>query len=1051
MVKNIILKAFSALGIAFLTMALACPSALAQSRTVTGKVTDSNNEPLVGVAVMEKGTVSGTETDIDGNYRIVVKGKSATLVFSSIGYVDTERAIGDLSVVNVTLKDDSQLLEDAVVVGYGSQLKEAITGAISSVKEKDIKAPNSVSVDAALQGKVAGLTLNMASAQPGSAVSANIRGELSPNGSNSPLYVIDGVVISSNSNNAAKGGPSRLLGFSGRDNANRSPLSTLNPNDIASIDVLKDASAAAIYGSAAANGVILITTKRGRSGKPQVSYSGSVSVQESSKFYEPLSSSELMEQQNLALKESWLFSNRYFPYGTTPAPASGWPVNYTEAEIAANKDSYNHLDEVFRTGIIHDHNVSLSGGTDNFRVFSSFNYYDNTSTLKGSDLNRLSGRVNMDAQLTKWLRFNVNMMYTQNKAHNPSGGHWRENANEGNLTNSALFFAPYLSLKDEDGNLNSPVAGNTNNPLAFLLIKDISTTKRLMFTPKIDATITPWLTATAQFGYDAIDDNREIFAPKAAKLAQQIQDNYGGFSNGYNKNLSAEEYLTFNKRFGKHSVNVVAGTGYYATSGTSYGFTVFNLPTDALENYALQLSSDTDNLQYNSNKFMRKKLSFFARANYSFDDKYVLGLTVRRDGSSVFAANHKWGTFPGVSAAWNISNENFMKEAKWVDFLKLRAGVGTSGNESILTSNNYSLTTYGSADSGGWYYFDGNLTNGIYQLQKGNKDLKWETDLTFDVGIDFTLFGGRLSGTIDYYDREARDLLDFTNLPINDVMNRQAKNIGATKSSGIELSVNGTIMRKRDFEWDGYFNISHNKSRWVKRNPEVALYPWQSETDDLGAMFGWETAGIFKTPEEINQWTSNGKVLQPEAFVGNLKYVDQNGDGVMDADDIVYLGTSAPFAIFGIGTSLRWKNWTLDIDGYGRLFEKRKYSWGYSWFSTSKGLNTSTNVFDRWASYNPDGFLTGVATDVTANANTSGNNDYTLKNTSFIRLKNIKLTYNLPEKILSGANISSASVYLDIQNSVLFTNYQGLDPEMEQNSSPLPIPFIGVFGVNISF
>ena len=1025
-------------------------TAYAQSRTVTGKVLDANG-PVVGAFVMEKGTNNGASTMADGSYSVKVSGPNAVLVYSSIGYIKVEKTVGTQSVINVTLSEDSELLADAVVVGYGSQLKEAVTGAISSVKEKDIKAPNAVSVDAALQGKVAGLTLSMSSAQPGSAVSANIRGELSPNGSNSPLYVIDGIVINSNSNTASKGGPSRLLDYSARDDANRSPLATLNPNDIASIDVLKDASAAAIYGSAAANGVILITTKSGQAGKPKVTYSGSVSVQKTGKYYEPLNSAEMMEQQNLALKENWLYQNRYYPYGTATAPSSGWPVNFTAAEIAQNTDSYNHLDEVFRTGIIHDHNVSVSGGTDKFRVYSSFNYYDNTSTLKGSDLNRISGRVNFSADLTKWLALSVNAMYTQNKANNPSGGHWRENANEGNLTNSALYFAPYLSLKDENGNLNSPVYGNSNNPLAFLMIKDQSTTNRLMFTPKLDVKIMPWLKFTAQYGFDYTADRREIFSPNEAKLAQQIQDNYGGFSNGYNRNMSTEEYLTFDKKFGKHSVNVVAGTGYYNVEGTSYSMTVFNLPTEVLENYALQMSADTEDTIIKSNKFGYKKLSFFARANYSYDDKYVLGLTFRRDGSSVFAQNHKWGSFPGISAAWNISNEDFLKDVNWIDFLKLRAGVGTSGNESILTSNYYTLTTYGSANGGGFYYFGGDLTNGVYQLQKGNKDLKWETDITFNAGVDYTLLNGRLSGSVDWYIRKAKDLLDFSYLPINDVMNKQAKNVGSTRSAGIELSVRGTMVQTKDIDWSAYFNISHNKSRWVERNPDVALYAWESQTDDLNALFGWETAGIFKTPEEITEWKSNGTVLQPDAFVGNLKYVDQNGDGKMDADDIVYLGTSSPFAIFGIGTSFRYKNWTLDIDGYGRLFQKRKYSWGYSSRTTDKGLNTSTHVYDRWSSTNPSGFLTGIATDQTANANKSGYNDYTLKNTHFLRLKNIKVTYTLPEKFLNNCKISSASVYLDLQNSVLFTNYEGLDPEMEQNSSPLPIPIIGVLGVNLSF
>jgi TonB-linked SusC/RagA family outer membrane protein len=1031
---------------------LVCAPGYAQKGlTVTGKVINSDNEPIIGAGVQEKDITNGTVTDLDGNYSITIQGDDAVLVFSSLGYASAEEIVGNRSVINVTLIDDVVTLENAVVVGYGSQLKTSVTGAISSVKEKDFKAPNAVSIDASLKGKVAGLTLSQSSAQPGSAVSANIRGELSPHGSNAPLYVIDGVIINSNSNTASKLGPTRLMDYSLRDGANRSPLSTINPNDIASVDVLKDASATAIYGSAAANGVILITTKKGQSGKPVVTYSGSVSVQETKTFLEPLSSAEFFQWGNDSVYENWLWANKYYPYGTTQPPTSGYTVLYTQDEVNKySSQNYNHVNEILRTGFIQDHNVSINGGVDKFKVYASFNYYDNTPILKGSDLKRYSGRVNMEAIIAKWLKVNINSMYTFNKANNPSIGHWRENANEANLTNAALYFPPYKALTDGKGNLTAPDYGNSNNPLKYLQIKDQSTTKRLFFTPNFEITFCPWLKLNAQISVDKTDDSRDVWSPTTAKMAQQIGDNYGAYSNGYNNNYSAEEYFTFNKKSGKNYINAVLGTGYYIAEGNSYGFSVFNLPTDVLENNALQMSSDVEMTTYNSNRWKRTKMSFFGRINYSYDDRYVFGATLRRDGSSVFAANHKWGSFPGVSAAWNASNEEFLKGVNWIDFLKLRAGWGTSGNESILTNNNYSLTTFGSANFGGWYYFDGALVNGIYQLQKGNPNLKWETDITFDVGIDYNFFGNRLSGSIDYYIRTAKDLLDFAKLPINDLMNRQAKNIGSTRSTGIEFSARGTMIQKKDFEWSGYFNIAHNHSFWLERNPEVSLNPWESQKDDLSSLFGWETAGIFKTQEEIQQWTSNGQVLQPKAYVGNLKYVDQNGDGKLDDDDIVFFGNSQPFAVYGLGTSFRWKNWTLDIAGYGVLGQLRKYSWGYSGIMVDK-LNTSVHCYDRWTSKNPEGFLAGIASDQTANSNSSGYNNYTLKRTSYLRFSDIVLTYNLPENLVKNAKISNAAVYLDLQNTALITNFEGYDPEMERNSSPYPIPFTMVLGVNLSF
>jgi len=1034
------------IGVSCLSVLLCAPQAFAQ-KVVKGRVVDAQNQPVISAGVQEKGTSNGTVTDLNGEYTLTTKGSSPVLVFSSIGYATQEVAVGGRAVVNVSLAEDAEMLEDVVVVGYGSQLKKSVTGAISSIKEKDFRAPNAVSIDASLKGKVAGLSMSQNSAQPGGSVSANIRGELSPNGSNSPLYVIDGVVISSNSNNAAKLGPTRLMDYSLRDGSSRSPLATLNPNDIASIDVLKDASAAAIYGSAAANGVILITTKKGQSGKPVVTYSGSTSLQTVGKYYEMLDAPTFVEQANLGSKENWLWANKYYPYGKETAPASGWPIAYTDAEIAATTKTYDHIKEVIRTGYIIDQNVSINGGTDKFRVYGSFNYYDHTPVLKGSSLTRYSGRINMEAQIFDWFKVNINSMYTLNKSQNPSIGHWRENANEANLTNAAMYFSPRIPLTDADGNLMAPEYGNSNNPLKYLQIKDNSTTKRLFFTPNFEIKFTPWLKANAQLAIDKTDDNRDVWSPSTAKMAQQIPNNYGAYSNGYNNNYSAEEYLTFDKTFGIHSINAVIGTGYYVAEGNSYGFSVFNLPTDALENNALQMSADVEETTYNSNRWKRTKMSYFGRINYSIADKYVIGATLRRDGSSVFSANHKWGWFPGVSAAWNISNENFMENVEWVDFLKLRAGWGTSGNESILTSKYYTLTTFGNAPSGGWYYFDGALTNGIYQLQKGNPNLKWETDITFDAGLDWTLFGGRLTGSFDYFVRTAKDLLDFAILPINDLVNQQAKNIGKTRSQGWEISLRGDIIQHKDFGWSAYANLSHYKSFWMERNPEVSLKPWESETDDMGAMFGWRTDGIFKSKEEVDAQT-----LQPKAYAGNLRYKDLNGDGKLDNDDVDYFGTSHPWGIFGLGTSLRWKNFTLDIDGYGRLFQKRKYGWGYTGLINGDNkLNKSVHIFDRWTSYNTDGFLTSIASDETANNNNSGNNDYTLKNTHYLRLSNVKLTYNLPQSLLSSTKISNAAVYFDLQNSLLLTNYEGLDPEMESNSAPFPIPLTAVLGVQLTF
>ena len=398
-----------------------------KEKRVKGHVRDAKGEPIIGATIRVEGTSRAAVTDIDGNFTIDAA-NGDRLNVSYVGFAQSTVNVGGKSEISVILTEQGRDLDEVVVVGYGSQIKKTLTGAIASVKAKDIEAPNAVSADNLLQGKVAGLNISQNSAQPGTGMSVNIRGALSPNGSNAPLYVIDGVVISSESNKASKLGPTEMMGYALRDGSDRSPLATLNPNDIASIDVLKDASATAIYGSSAANGVIIITTKQGQAGKPRVTYSASLSVQGVKKYFDMLNAQQYMTLSNQAMKEEWLFNNRYAPYGDTPAPATGWTDNYTAEEIA-NAKTYNHFNSIKRTGLIHNHNVSMTAGSENFKFYASLNYFDQKSILKTTDLQRFSGRFNMEARFNRRLKLNLNSMYTIMNADNPSSGHYRANQN----------------------------------------------------------------------------------------------------------------------------------------------------------------------------------------------------------------------------------------------------------------------------------------------------------------------------------------------------------------------------------------------------------------------------------------------------------------------------------------------------------------------------------------------------------------------------------------------------------------------------------------------
>lgn len=1023
-----------------------------QTKSVSGKVTDSSGAPLPGVTIVVKGTAKGTITDADGKYSLSSVPADCTLQYSFVGMKTQEIMINGKTTINVTMAESTIGLDEVVAVGYGTQNRKSVTGAISTVKSDELQTVNGISIDNLLQGKSPGLTITQRSAQPGGGLDVNIRGYLSPRGSNEPLYVIDGVPISSNGgNNSAKVGPN-LNNFG--DGADRSPLSTINPSDIESIDILKDASATAIYGSAAANGVILITTKKGKSGNATVTYNGSYSFQKIARYWDFLNANQFMNFSNLASKELWLYNNKYAPYGQTTAPASGWVVIYPPDVIASNTKDYNHSDEIMRTGQIQDHNLAISGGTEKSKYYMSFNYFDQKSLLKTTDLKRYSGRINYDQTFNSWLKLNMNIMYTMLLANNPSIGGTLPNANGQRQTGAALEFSPRLPLQNPDGTLTINEFPKVPNPMAWQLIKDKTETQRFMFTPNLEIKVTPDLKANIVLGVDRTSSARDVFSPTEAKLPEQTQDNYGGYSNNNNYNYNIEGYLSYNKTFGEdNSITLVAGSGYYKARGNSYDFTVFNLPTDALSNNNLGIASTKDLNTYDSWRWARTKISQFGRLNYSYKDKYILGLTARNDGSSAFPPNKKWGFFPGISGAWIVSQESFLQDNKVVNYLKVRGGWGTSGNESAVTNNFYYLTQYGAA-RGYAFYFGGTQHTGLIQTQQGNEDLKWETDITSNIGLDFGLFQNRLSGTFDIYQRTAKDLLDFAPLPSNSAISQIAKNVGKTRSKGFELGVKGEIVKRQNFEWVANLTLSHNRSFWVERNPVVALDPWVGINDDISAIYGWKTNGLFHSLEEVQNYKSNGNILQPGSFPGNIKYVDINGDGKLDQKDVVNLGSWDPKINFGLGMTLRYKKFDLVVNTYGVLGMKTYDGWRYflDLNYLAQKVNQSVQIMDAWTSENPNGKYSGIAINSTDSNNPTYNSDYLMQTTNYIRFKNVTLGYTFDQNLLRNNKIAqNIRLYVDFQNIALITNYVGLDPEMEKNSSPFPIPFTTAFGMNITF
>ena len=1036
------------------------PYLLAQQVEITGKVLDDENMGMPGVNVIVKGTTTGTVTDADGNYRITVPGAESVLQFSYVGYLAEEMSVGNQTTINLSMVQDIASLEEVVVIGYGTIAKSDLTGAVSSVRAEDLPPSTAVSIDNLLQGKAAGLNLRVFSAQPGGSVDVNIRGAISPNGNNAPLYVIDGVPLTDNSKIEREIYDDDLGYYGGIE---RSPLNTINPSDIESIDILKDASATAIYGSSAANGVILITTKKGASGKARVEYRGSYTIQTPKEYFDYLDATEFMEQHNRLSYEKYLFDGRYVPYGTNPA--GEFTPRFTQEEIDTIGKGTDWLDQLIRDGSIQEHNISLSGGSENTVVFASFNYHNNKAILEKSDFIRYGGRVNLEQKVSERINFKLKLNLSQINSSNVSTGSNSGGLEKYNMLQAAYEFTPTVGIYDEEGNYTYSYDRQIMNPAAFLIVKDKIRTSRADIIPDLEIKILNDLKLTLVGGLDRHTSIRNFYLPVKAQR-YNMPDGMAQLSTNRIDNLSSEAYLTYNKTFSANSFTVVAGAGYYKTQNDRFYLVGRDFFTDAFEDNNVQIASNKETSRIDSYKSERTKISQFFRVNYSLMDKYILSVVGRRDGSSIFAENKKYGFFPGISGAWKISHEEFMSNLPFLSNLKLRVGYGSSGNESVLVGN--SLQLY----SAGLQYLIGTtLYNGVTLSQVENKDLSWETDYTLNLGVDLGLWQNRFNASFEFYNKTAKDLLDFNRLPRNNAVGRVAANVGSTRAIGYELTLATRNIVGSEFTWSTDFNISTYKAYWIERNPEVELAEYIGENDEIRAIYGWETNGIIKSEEDR-------PVYMPDAYPGNVIYVDQNNDSILNIEDVVKLGNLDPKWSFGMGNTFTFKGFDLNIYLYG--FLKRKALFGYApggpsayTGSTSYKIsianpgNVLTTIKDVWSTDNPDGIYPGVATNPYSGNNPASNNhlntdydaysddyygissDFYLRDASFIRLKNISLGYTVPAKKFI-KQITSARLYVNLENLAVFTEYEGFDPEYA-DANPYPQALSTTFGIDVTF
>lgn len=957
-------------------------SLVAQSVTVKGKVTDDRNEAIPGVSVTVQGTQQGTLTDVDGAYSIQVS-SNATLVFSFLGYLKQEVAVANRSTVDVTLKTDTKALEEVVVVGYGTQRKIETTGSIASVKAADLVQTPVANVAQGLQSRIAGVQINQNTGSPGGNVSVRIRGTNSINGSSEPLYVVDGIQISNG------GGINDV-----------SPLSTINPNDIESVEVLKDASASAIYGARAANGVILITTKRGKSGNTRVTYDGYYGTQKVNKMLNVLNATEFAKVENE------VFKNNYYP-----DPASlGEGVNWQKV--------------IFRKAPIQNHQLSINGGNEKTQLALSLNYFDQEGTLRGSAFTRYSFRLNLDHQISKSIKIGTSILSSYSIADGIQTGS-TDIGNAGVVTATVLGAAigapPTLKPYREDGSI-FPFGEQANgqyrevvNPLNFIEILNKRAIKRTLANIYGDFSLFKGLTYRASFNIDQKGELYDFYSPRSIVNKTDLTDNSG---NGMKQNVNGlallhESILTYATHFGKN--HTFKATAVFGTQLDQYNDNTLNatgFPNDATRNEAMQLALTRTVSSYRSSQRLD---SYLARVNYGFKDKFFLDLTARADGSSKFGANHKYGVFPAVSAAYRLIEEPFMKDITWISDLKLRGSFGITGNAGGI-SPYQSLATV--AANGGAYMFNHNYVTGIDPTGIANPDLRWERSKQTNFGIDLSLLNNRVSIIADVYHKKTDDLLYVKTLPLSSGYGTITGNYAGLQNKGLELAANARILDGA-LKWDVSANTTINRNKVLGLDGGVTQERFITTYTILKV---GEPLGVFKTYvfDGINQ---TGEAILPgyDGRLGGHKVKDVNGDGKISSDDQVITGNPNPKFIYGFSTNLSYKGFDLAAFLSGSQGNDIYNASRLSFENPLGQRNLLAGVANRWSPTNPSNqYVSG------AQGGRLPITNYVVEDGSYLRCKNITLGYTIPRF----KGIQGIRVYVSANNLFTITNYSGFDPEV---------------------
>jgi TonB-linked SusC/RagA family outer membrane protein len=982
---------------------------------IKGRVLDSKGYPLPGATITIKGHNGSAQANTNGEFELEIPNDKVVLEISFVGFTTQLLSVNGKREIDIKLELASSQLNDVVVIGYGTARKQDLTGSVLSLSAKDLNKGLNTSVDQMIQGRAPGVQVTQSSSEPGGAVSIRIRGASSINAGNEPLYVIDGLPI----DNAA---PVTSFGagaanFTGGQPA-RNPLSSLNPSDIESINILKDASATAIYGSRGANGVVLITTKSGKAGKSRIQYNTSIS------------------NSTIARKMEVMNTSQYIKVMNELAVARGGTEIFDQEDITAFGAGTDWQDAILQTGSAQTHDLSISGGSEATQIYTSLNYTKQNGIVKNSGFERYQARSNIKHKVSDRFRIGMNLNVAVLKnVYVPVNGFFINQ--DADVINTALNAPPIFPIRNADGSYFKPELAQTasvtlDNPVAMVNGQlSQEETNRFFGNFFAEYDIVKGLSAKINIGGDRNSSRRDTYNSRATTIG-----NAGGgiatVTTGELKNMLAEFTLNYKKTVAEyHDLNVIAGYTYQEFQSRSTYSSTRGFAADVIGTNNLGLGVPSL-MVVGSGRNDRKLLSYLARVNYAYKDKYLATASLRADGSSNFGANNRFGIFPSFSLAWKINEENFLQSADWLPAMKLRIGWGQIGNDNIGAGR--SLTTY--ASSGNGAVFGNTVYTSISATRIPNPDLKWETSEQFNAGIDMELFQHRLNLSVDYYVKRSKDLLQELPIPSATGYNVITSNVGEIRNSGFEFLLNSRNLTGA-LRWNSMLNFTTLNNKVINLGPIPEIIANGGGATGLAIVrpgwplysyYGYKANGIFQTQEEIDK-----SPLRSTAKPGDPNWADTNADGKIDASDRVLLGNPFPKFTLGFNNEFEYKNINLSffieaVQGVDLL------SWSLvdAYFSNDPYRNRLAEpMLNRWTPDNPTNSWPSAINP--SNYQASNINSFTVTDASFVRLKNVQLGYRIPlpqQKI-----IKDAFLYLSGQNLLLITDYIGYDPDVNATGS----------------